>query len=153
MIQLGRDVAYDFSGDLNAVQARIDAAGGAFDGLTLTANAGSTRLLLSGARVGDFDLQLNAGSATLIADADTDLAGRMQANAGSIDLCAPDGVGLQVTVSSSVAFSHNLQDRGLGEEADDTFVSPGFATAAHTIVLHVQGNAASFNLNPEEGCE
>lgn len=151
-IQLGRDMAYDFTATLNAVEARIDASGGAFDGLRLTGNAGSTRMLLPGARIGDLNLQLNAGSAKVIADAETDLAGRMQANAGSIDLCVPDGTGLQITVSSSVAFSHNLLEQGLDELVDDTFVSPGFAAAPHRIVLHVQGTAASFDLNPEEGC-
>jgi hypothetical protein len=150
-IELGRDVAYDFISSLNAVQAQIDADGASFDGLHITSNAGSTRLRVAGAQVNDLSMQLNAGSAKVIADGETDMAGSMRANAGSIDLCAPGEVGIQITVTSSVAFSHNLEERGFDHE-DETFTSPGFAAATHRIVLRVQGNAASFNLNPEEGC-
>jgi hypothetical protein len=148
-VELGRDVTYDFDATLNAAESAIDAGGGRFDVLHLTANAGSTRLLVPGASVPDFEAQLNAGSLTVEADQTTDLSGRIGANAGSIDLCVPDGVGLQITVQSSVAFSHNLGDSGL-EQSGDTFTSAEFATAAHTIVLTVQGNAASFTLNPED---
>ena len=153
-LQLGRDVTYDFSATLNAADARIDGTGGTFGGFSVTNNAGSTHLILSGVQVADARLQVNAGSANVVADGETDLAASLRANAGTINLCVPDGVGLQVVVTSSVAFSHNLDERGLDQESNDpdTFVSPGFAAAAHKIVLQVQGNAATFNLNPEEGC-
>jgi hypothetical protein len=151
-IQLGRDVTYDFSATLNAGDSRIDGSDGSFGGLNLQTNAGSVDVLLGGAKVSDLGLQLNAGSANIVADAESDLAGSLQANAGSINLCVPDDAGLQITVKSSVAFSHNLAQRGLDEQGDDVWVSAGFLSAAHKIVLAVEGNAASFNLNPEEGC-
>jgi hypothetical protein len=151
-IQLGRDVSYDFNATLNAADSRIDGSDGTFGSLNLQTNAGATDLLLGGAQVADLQLQLNAGSANVIADGDSDLAGSLQTNAGSINLCVPDGAGLQITVKSSVAFSHNLAERGLQQQGDDTWVSSGFAAAAHKIVLEVEGNAASFNLNPEDGC-
>jgi hypothetical protein len=151
-IQLGRDVTYDFSATLNAGDSKIDAGDATFGSLDLQTNAGSVDVLLGGAQVADLGLQLNAGSANVVADAESDLAGSLQANAGSINLCVPDGVGLQITVKSSVAFSHNLEARGLDRQGDDTWVSAGFSSAAHKIVLEVEGNAASFNLNPEEGC-
>jgi hypothetical protein len=151
-IQLGRDVSYDFSATLNAGESRIDAGDGKFGSLNLQTNAGSTHLLLGGAQIADLQVQLNAGSADVTADGDADLAGSLQANAGSINLCVPDGAGLQIKVNSSVAFSHNLGDRGLTEQGNDTWVSAGFASAAHKIVLEVEGNAASFTLNPEGGC-
>ena len=70
-----------------------------------------------------------------------------------MDLCVPGSgagdLGLQITVQDSVAFSHNLDDSGFAQSGD-TFTSPGFAEAAHTIVLTVQGNAASFTLNPDD---
>jgi hypothetical protein len=151
-VQLGRDLTYEFSATLNAGESRIDASDGRFGSLNLQTNAGSAHLLLSGAQIADLQVQLNAGSADVTADADSDLAGSLQANAGAINLCVPDGAGLQIKVNSSVAFSHNLGQRGLTEQGNDTWVSAGFASAAHKIVLEVEGNAASFNLNPEEGC-
>ena len=118
-IQLGRDVTYDFSATLNAGDSRIDGSDGSFGGLNLQTNAGSVDVLLGGAEVSDLGLQLNAGSANIVADAESDLAGSLQANAGSINLCVPDDAGLQITVKSSVAFSHNLAQRGLDEQGDD----------------------------------
>ena len=151
-ISLGRDISYDLAATLSAADATIDASGGTFEGLQLTSNAGSTRLLLGSAVVSGLDVQLNAGSAKIIADGEGDVAGSLQANAGSFDLCVPDSVGLQIIVTSSVAFSHNLEDRGLTNEGEDVFVSPNFGSAVHKVVLQVQGNAATFTLNPEEGC-
>jgi hypothetical protein len=148
-VQLGHDLAYDFTATVNAADSTIGASAGRFDRMQLTANAGSTQLDVSGASVPDFEAQLNAGSLVVEADQDTDLSGRIGANAGSVDLCAPAAVGLQITVQNSVAFSHNLDDSGL-VQSGDTFTSNNFADAAHTIVLTVQGNAASFNLNPDD---
>jgi hypothetical protein len=150
-IQLGRDVMYDLSATLNASDSQLDLTAGRFSALDLTTNAGSTRLLLGGAAVTELDVQANAGSLTLVADGATDVTGSIGANAGSIDLCVPPEVGLRIVVESSVAFSHNLEDRGLAE-SDDTFTSANFETAESRIDLELQGNAASFNLNPEEGC-
>ena len=150
-LQLGRDVTYDFSATLNGAESALDLGAGQFGSLHVTGNAGSTRLALAGAHVADFDAQLNAGSLNVETGADTDLQGRVDANAGSVNLCAPPGLGLQITVLSSVAFSHNLDDSGL-DQSGDTFTSPDFASATHTVVLTVHGNAASFTLNPEEGC-
>jgi hypothetical protein len=142
---------YDLSATLNASDSQLDLTAGRFSALDLTTNAGSTRLLLGGAAVTELDVQANAGSLTLVADGATDVTGSIGANAGSIDLCVPPEVGLRIVVESSVAFSHNLEDRGLAE-SDDTFTSANFETAESRIDLELQGNAASFNLNPEEGC-
>lgn len=152
-IQLGREVAYDLIATVNAADSTFNAAAGRFNRMQLTANAGSTTLDLTGASVPDFEAQLNAGSLTIEGDQDTDLSGRIGANAGSVDLCVPGSgagdLGLQITVQDSVAFSHNLDDSGFAQSGD-TFTSPGFAEAAHTIVLTMQGNAASFTLNPDD---
>lgn len=151
-VQLGREVAYDLSATLNAADAHLDARGGTFGSINLTTNAGTTDLLLDGAQVADLHIQLNAGTANVVADGDSDVAGSMQSNAGAMNLCAASGAGLQITVNSSVAFSHNLAERGLQQQGNDTWVTPSFASAAHKIVLEVEGNAASFTLNPEDGC-
>lgn len=150
-LQLGRDVAYDFSATLNAADSELNGGGGSFEGMHLTTNAGTTNLDLAGAQVADMQLQLNAGTANITLDGTSDVAGRLHANAGSINLCAPEGVALQISVTSSVAFSNNLADSGL-QQGDDTWVTANFAQSAHKTVLQVQGNAATFNLNPEEGC-
>ena len=151
-VTLGQDVTYEIGGTLNAGDASLDLQDGLFDAIGLTSNASSVELLLRGSTVEDLNLQVNAGSLSIVADADSDLAGQIGTNAGSVDLCVPDGVGLQIIVTSSVAFAHNLDDSGL-TESDDTFTSAGFDTAEHKVVLQVQGNAASFDLNPEDGCE
>jgi hypothetical protein len=150
-VTLGNEPTYLLTATLNAVDAAIDGSGGSFERLALTPNASSVHLALAGAQVADLDLQLNAGSLSIDADAESDLAGQLDANAGSITLCVPDGAGLLITVGSSVAFSHNLDDSSL-TKSGDTFTSDGFDSAAHKIVLRVHGNAASFEMNPEEGC-
>jgi hypothetical protein len=151
-LSLGREVAYDLSASLNAAESTLNLAGGTFGSLSLNPNAGSLDLDLSGARVADLDVSLNAGSVSIVADAGTDLAGAIGSNAGSIDFCTPAGTALRFTVDANLTFSHDLDESGL-VQSGDTFTSPGFETAEHQIDLRLEGNAASFNLNPEEGCE
>jgi hypothetical protein len=55
-------------------------------------------------------------------------------------------------VDANVTYAHNLDESGLQQSGEDTFTSTNFESAARTIDLEVQGNAASFTLNPEEGC-
>jgi hypothetical protein len=151
-LSLGRDVTYDLSASLNAAESSLGLAGGTFGSLSLNPNAGSLDIDLSGARVADLDVSLNAGSVSIVTDAGTDLAGAIGSNAGSIDFCTPAGAALRFTVDANVTFSHNLDESGLAQSGD-TFTSPGFDTAEHQIDLRLEGNAASFNLNPEGGCE
>ena len=47
--------------------------------------------------------------------------------------------------------SFDYEDQGLVQNGD-TWSSPDFDTAAQRIDLVTEGNAASFTLNPEEGC-
>ncbi|HET7520065.1 MAG TPA: DUF5668 domain-containing protein [Candidatus Limnocylindria bacterium] len=150
-VALGNGVTYDLEATLNAGESSLDISDGRFSSLQVTTNAGTTNLTANGAAMDEVDVQLNAGTLNLVADDAADISGSLGANAGTMNLCVPDEAGLQITVESSVAFSHNLDDRGLAE-SDDTFTSPNFASAAHHIVLRLQGNAATFNLNPEEGC-
>jgi hypothetical protein len=151
-VSLGRDVVYDLSASLNAAKSTFSLVGGTFSHLALDPNAGSVNIDLSGARVADLRMSLNAGSVSIATDAGTDLSGVISSNAGSIDLCAPAGGALRFTVDANVTFSHNLDVAGL-EESGDTFTTPGFESAENGIELLLEGNAASFNLNPEEGCE
>ena len=151
-VTLGRDLEYDLSLTLNAADSTLDLAEGTFGTVTATPNAGSLDMDFSGSEVQELDIQLNAGSLTLQTDAGTQLAGQIGVNAGSVDLCTDPEVGLRIVVDANVTFAHNLDDSGLQKSGEDTYTSASFSTAPQTIDLEVQGNAASFTLNPEEGC-
>ena len=150
-VTLGRDVVYELALTVNATESRADLTGGQFSRIEVDPNAGSLQLDLSGTRVDTIELQLNAGSLSLVTDADTQLAGRIGVNAGSVELCTDPEIGLRITVDANVTFAHNLDESDL-QQSEDTFTSDNFASATHTIDLEVEGNAASFTLNPEEGC-
>jgi hypothetical protein len=151
-ITLGRDVAYEISASLNAADATFDLGGGSFGRIGLDPNAGSVDLDLTGAEVADLRVSLNAGSLSVTADTETDIGGVINVNAGSVNLCVPDGTALRIGVDSSVAFAHDLDESGL-VQTDDTYTSDGFESADNRIELRLEGNAASFDLNPEDGCE
>jgi hypothetical protein len=151
-IGLGSEVSYDVRVSANAADATLDLAGGTFDRLEIDPNAASLKIDLSGSSVGDFDMSMNAGSAEIQTDAETALAGRFSMNAGSFELCVPDGAALRITVAdSNFTFSHNLDNSGL-TRSGDTWTSDAFDGAGTFIDLRLDGNAASFTLNPDGGC-
>ena len=150
-VTLGRDVTYDVSLTLNATDSQVSLDGGRFSRVKADPNAGSLDVNLSGSEVDELDLHVNAGSLSVLTDANTQLAGSIGVNAGSVDLCTDPEVGLRITVDANVTFAHNLDDSGLAHAGDD-YTSANFASAARTIDLDLEGNAASFTLNPEEGC-
>jgi hypothetical protein len=151
-LTLGRDVVYQVSAALNSGDSTLNLAGASFSRIDLNPNAGAVTLELAGSEVGDLQVSLNAGSLSITADSESDISGAINVNAGAVDLCVPDGTALRITVDSSVAFAHNLEESDL-VQADDTFTTEGFDAAAHHINLTLEGNAASFSLNPEDGCE
>lgn len=150
-ITLGRDVEYDLSLAINAFDGTLDLTGGQFARLEAHPNAGSLDMDLSGSIVPEFDVQLNAGSLSLQTDGETALTGLIGVNAGSVDLCTAPEAGLRITVNSNVTFSHNLDEAGL-QQNGDTYSTANFASSERAVVLDVEGNAASFTLNPEDGC-
>ncbi|MGH2455691.1 MAG: LiaI-LiaF-like domain-containing protein [Candidatus Limnocylindria bacterium] len=153
-IGLGSDPTYDLQVSVNAAETTLDLAGGAFTEVGISPNAGALHLDLSGSSVEDFRISMNAGSAELQTDAGTTLAGTIGMNAGSLRLCtAPEAV-LRFRVDANVTFSHNLDDAdsGLQQAGEETWTSPGFGEAGSFIDLRLEGNAASFELNPEGGC-
>jgi hypothetical protein len=151
-IGLGRDVAYELRVSANAADADLDLAGGTFDRLEIDPNAASLFIDLSGTTAGDFDMAMNAGSAEIQTDAETALAGSFTMNAGSFELCVPDEAALRITVADgNFTFSHNLEDSGMTRNGD-TWFSDTFDGAARFIDLRLEGNAASFTLNPDGGC-
>ena len=149
-VALGREIVYDLSASLNAADSTLDLSGGSFGTLDLDPNAGSVDIDVSGADVGELRVSLNAGSVSLTADEETDLIGAVNVNAGRVELCAP-GEALRITVSGT-ATANDLDESTL-VRSGDTYTGAAFATAASTIDLTLEGNAASFSLNPEDGCE
>jgi hypothetical protein len=150
-VTLGTDVAYVLDVNVNAGEANIDLAGLRVETLTAQGNAvGNSRLLLHDATVGRLDVQINAGDLKIGLPAAADLAGRIQANAASIELCADPGTGLRLRNTSALT-GDNFASAGL-IRSGTTWESPGIGSAAHVVDLALNGGAASFTLNPPEGC-
>lgn len=148
-VTLPTDVDVALEIDANAASSDLDLANGRYTSLAFDTNAGSATIDLSGARVDDMTIEMNAGSVAIIADDGTTLDGSIDMNAGSLEVCIPDGVALAITIpDANITFSHNLDDAGL-TRTGDTWSSGGGTPA---VALEVHGNAASFTLNPEEGC-
>ena len=135
----------------NAADATIDLGGGTFTSVSLNPNASAVRLILSDAQVDNLDLSLNAGSAVVLIGAGTSMDASVSVNAGSIEVCTADGVALSVTTDANITFSHNLDESGL-TRTGDTWSTAGYADADEQVHIDLDGNAASFALNPEGGC-
>jgi LiaI-LiaF-like transmembrane region len=150
-IALGSEPTYDLKVNPNAADTTLNLAGGQFDAIDLSPNAGAVVLDLAGARVGDLSVSLNAGSLKVTFDGGTDARGQIGANAGSIEMCTSSDTAIQLTVDANITFSHNLDGSGLNRSGD-TWTSDGYDGAAHRVTLTVEGNAASFTLNPSGGC-
>lgn len=137
---------------LNAGDAMLDFSGGQWGALVVDGNAVSIDVDLSEADTDTFEATLNAGSLSLQLNTATQIGhAELRANAGSFDLCAPDELGLQITVSENVATGHNLEEAGLTADGD-VWRTPGYDAAENQVEITFSGNAASFTLNPEGGC-
>jgi Domain of unknown function (DUF5668) len=135
----------------NAADTKINLDGGRFASVSVSPNAGSLMLDLTGAEVDDLNVSLNAGSVSVIVDKGLSMNATMNVNAGSIELCTTDGVALQVATDANITFSHNLDESGL-QHVGDTWSTAGYADATERVHIDLDGNAASFTLNPEGGC-
>jgi Domain of unknown function (DUF5668)/Putative adhesin len=140
----------DLTVDANASSSDLDLADAVLTNLAVDANAGDMYLGLAGARVAELAIDANAGSLSIVVDDATSLAGTVEMNAGSLELCAPEEAVVAITIEdANVTFTHNLDDLGLSRRGDTWSTGNGAAD----ITLDVEGNAASFTLNPEGGCE
>lgn len=149
-LTLPTDVELALDVSANAASSRLDLADATLSDLTLSANAGSVFMELLGTEVTTFALDANAGSLSVVVDEATVASGSMSVNAGSMELCAPDGVSFAITIEdSNITFSHNLDESGL-DRSGDTWRSGDGSPA---IEIDVEGNAGSFTLNPDGGCE
>jgi hypothetical protein len=133
----------------NAGASTIDVGSAALDELHANVNAGDVRIAASAATVKNVDVTMNAGRLRLtLSDGAT--TGRLSVNAGAIDVCVPANVGLRFDVKDQLTFVTNLSSRGLSRDGS-IWTRPATGGAA-TIDLSVEGNAASFNLDPNGGC-
>jgi hypothetical protein len=133
--------------DLNAAGATIDVRAAALEALAVQVNAGDVQVLADDATLDALSVQVNAGRARLDLGGDTD--GSLQINAGALDVCVPDDAELRIQVNDDFAFVTNLDQRDL-TRIGDVWTRDG--SGGPTIDLRVEGNAASFNLDPAEGC-
>ncbi len=148
-VVLPTDSTLSLTVDSNAASARLDLEDADLSTLAIDANAGEVHLGLPGAEVRELSLDANAGSISIETDDATVVDGSVEMNAGSLELCAPDGVGIAITIEDeNVTFSHNLDDAGFTRQGN-TWSRGGDPDVS----LEVSGNAASFTFNPEDGCE
>ncbi|HET6648976.1 MAG TPA: DUF5668 domain-containing protein [Candidatus Limnocylindria bacterium] len=149
-VTLPTDADLGLSVDANAASSQLDLDDATFTELGIDANAGEVKMRLPGASVDGLSIDANAGSISIDTDEATTLSGSIEMNAGSLELCVAESASVAITVDEdNITFSHNLDDSGL-TRTGDTWSNGGGGAAA--ITLTVSGNAASFTLNPEDGC-
>ena len=132
----------------NAAQSTLSLAAATLTTLHLQSNAADVLLDATATTISDLQVGLNAGRARLTLGGAT--TGAIQVNAGEVRLCVPPEATLAITVHDQFALDTNLEQRGL-TQAGDTWKRTG-STGAPLIQLEVQGNAASFTLDPTGGC-
>ena len=110
-------------------------------------NAGDLLIDGTGATIGSIDASVNAGRlrVTLVGPTTGDLS----VNAGAIELCVPPDAALSFEVTDQFTFATNVDDRGLTQDGD-TWTRQG---SGGLIDLSIEGNAASFTLDPDGGCK
>jgi hypothetical protein len=132
----------------NGATATADLAGASLQALDLQVNAGDVRVDGSDATVQGIDIGVNAGRLRITLDGGS--SGEMQVNAGAIDLCVPDAAALHFVVPSQITFATNLADRGLTQNGN-LWTRAGSSDGG-SVDLAIQGNAATFTLDPTGGC-
>lgn len=134
-----------FGMTLNAGRGTADLTGANIASASLTVNAGSFDLDLAGAaQLGDVNGTVNAGEASINLPSG-DRSGNLSLNAGSLEVCVPADTAMRVQWSGALG-SNDLDDSGLTEIDDDTWVTTGFSESAPHLELRVSANAGSFDL-------
>jgi hypothetical protein len=134
----------------NAASSTVDLGSAALDDLRADVNAGDVRISGGSSAIKHADLTMNAGRLRLTLGSGAATTGSLSVNAGAIDLCVPPDVGLRLDVQDQLTFVTNLSSRGLARNG--SIWTRGATGAAQTISLSLQGNAASFTLDPNGGC-
>jgi hypothetical protein len=135
--------------EANAATSTVDLGSANLDRLQTDVNAGDVRVIAGSAGVKSLGMTMNAGRMRLTLGAGS-TSGNVSVNAGNVDICVPPTSGLRLDVEEQLTFATNLSSRGLAHEGT-IWTRPAQGDAG-TIDLHVEGNAAVFNLDPNGGC-
>jgi hypothetical protein len=146
-VELPREGVNELEIDTNAGTTTVDLGDALLGVVDVEANAGEVIVRAGEAEVGGLSVSVNAGTLRVTLGS-VALTGDLSANAGSMELCVPDEVELRLVLTDNITFSHNLDDLGL-PQSGTTWTRTG---SGERIILEVEGNASSFELNPEGGC-
>ena len=136
---------------MNAGTAHLDFSGAHLDDLSMTANAGTARVVLArAAAIGSIEATVNAGD-VLIALPSSEMGGSITVNAGHLGLCLPAGTSLRIESGGALS-GNNYASQGLVQDGS-TWTTPGLGDGAPVIDLDVTANAGNVDLNPQGGCE
>jgi hypothetical protein len=94
---------------------------------------------------------VNAGEGVVSLPAG-DRSANLSLNAGDLEVCLPAGSAARVRWSGALG-SNDLDQSGLTEIDDDTWVTQGFTETAPHLELRVSANAGSFNLTIGGPCD
>jgi hypothetical protein len=134
----------------NAGGSTLDLAGAALSRVAADINAGDLLIDASQASIERLTASMNAGRTRITLGESGSVSGSLSVNAGAIDLCVAPGAELRIRANEQLTFVHNLSNRGLSRDGD-LWTRGG--TSGQVIDLSVEGNAASFSLNPDGGCK
>lgn len=152
VVTLPADPSIDLDVTLNAGEGSLLLGGAHVASVDVTVNAGSLRLdLRDVVSAGSLNGTVNAGSAVIWLP-ERPVEGSFTVNAGSFSICAPEAVGLRLVTGDNPISSNDFEEAGL-IRANDSWETPGFATAEIRISLEVTANAGSMSLNPRQTCD
>lgn len=146
-VTAGLDVLRNVNLSVNAAAASVLLPGGLLSRLDADVNAGDLLIDGSAGTIDDIDASVNAGRMRVTLSGPT--SGDLSVNAGAIDLCVPPDAQLRLEVEDQFTFATSIQGPGLTQDGD-VWTRAGSGPA---IDLSIQGNAASFTLDPEGGCK
>ena len=146
-VALGTAALRELGLKVNAASSSVTLGGASLQSLDADVNAGDLRIDGSEATIDDIDAAVNAGRMRIRLVGP--VSGDLSANAGAIELCVPPDAQLTLEVKEQFTFATNVDGRGLTQDGD-TWTRPG---TGGLIALSIEGNAASFTLDPDGGCE
>lgn len=132
----------------NAAEAAVNVSGAALASVDIEANAGDASVIAEEGAIDRFRVSMNAGQARLTLGEPIG-GGQLSVNAGAIDLCVPPTAELTLDVVEQLTFATNLEERQLTKSGTVWYRA---GSGGPTIHLKIEGNAASFTLNPSGGC-
>ena len=132
----------------NAAATSVDLSGTTLDALDADVNAADLRIDGSQATITRLGVSINAGRARVTLGPGP-TQGRLAANAGAIEQCVPEDATLVLHVTDQLTFAHNLGEQGLARDGN-AWTRTG--ASGGVIDLTIDGNAASFTLDPDGGC-